>query len=102
MTAEPLWLFADQLGPHVHGTDAHREREVVLGLLQGGSNKSVGRVLKLSPRTVEFHRAKLMLRFDARSLMGLRAAILLDAATAPAGLQSAPAATAVARHSRRS
>jgi deoxyribodipyrimidine photolyase-related protein len=30
MTAEPLWLFADQLGPHVHATDAHREREVVL------------------------------------------------------------------------
>jgi deoxyribodipyrimidine photolyase-related protein len=26
----PLWLFGDQLGPHVHGTDAHRHREVVL------------------------------------------------------------------------
>ena len=30
MTAEPLWLFADQLGPHVHATDEHRDREVVL------------------------------------------------------------------------
>jgi (6-4)DNA photolyase len=30
MTAEPLWLFADQLGPHVHATDEHRHREVVL------------------------------------------------------------------------
>ena len=30
MTAEPLWLFADQLGPHVHSTDEHRDREVVL------------------------------------------------------------------------
>ena len=30
MTTEPLWLFADQLGPHVHSTDEHRDREVVL------------------------------------------------------------------------
>jgi deoxyribodipyrimidine photolyase-related protein len=27
---EPLWLFADQLGRHVHATDDHRDREVVL------------------------------------------------------------------------
>ena len=59
---------------------SERERDVVLGLLQGGSNKSIGIILKLSPRTVEFHRAKLMRRFGAKSLMGLRAAILLDAA----------------------
>ena len=58
---------------------SERERDVVLGLLQGGSNKSIGLMLKLSPRTVEFHRAKLMRRFGAKSLMGLRAAILLDA-----------------------
>ena len=30
MTAEPLWLFGDQLGPHVHATEEHRHREVVL------------------------------------------------------------------------
>ena len=29
MSTEPLWLFADQLGPHVHG-GPHRDREVVL------------------------------------------------------------------------
>ena len=27
MTAEPLWLFADQLGPHVHGRRAPRPRD---------------------------------------------------------------------------
>jgi deoxyribodipyrimidine photolyase-related protein len=27
---DPLWLFADQLGPHVHSTDEHRHRRVVL------------------------------------------------------------------------
>lgn len=26
----PLWLFADQLGPHLHSTPEHRDREVVL------------------------------------------------------------------------
>lgn len=63
---------------------SERERDVVLGLLQGGSNKSIGLMLKLSPRTVEYHRAKLMRRFGAKSLMGLRAAILLDAPPPPA------------------
>ena len=29
MTTEPLWVFADQLGPHVHG-GAHRDRPVVI------------------------------------------------------------------------
>ena len=29
MTTEPLWVFADQLGPHVHG-GAHRYRPVVI------------------------------------------------------------------------
>jgi deoxyribodipyrimidine photolyase-related protein len=26
----PLWIFGDQLGPHVHSTEEHRGREVVL------------------------------------------------------------------------
>ncbi|MBW0090878.1 cryptochrome/photolyase family protein [Pseudonocardia sp. KRD-184] len=43
----PLWLFADQLGPHVHDTDAHRDREVVL--------VESARVLRSRP----FHRQKL-------------------------------------------
>ncbi|HXV93578.1 MAG TPA: cryptochrome/photolyase family protein, partial [Pseudonocardia sp.] len=30
MSEPPLWVFADQLGPHVHGTEEHRHREVVL------------------------------------------------------------------------
>lgn len=53
-----------------------RERQVVIELFRGSSNKTVGLALKLSPRTVEFHRAKLMRRFGAKSLIGLRAAIL--------------------------
>src|SRR5689334_18844196 len=30
MSEPPLWIFGDQLGPHVHGTDEHGAREVVL------------------------------------------------------------------------
>jgi PAS domain S-box-containing protein len=45
-----------------------REREVLDGLLAGGTNKSIARDLGLSPRTVEAHRARIMERLDARSL----------------------------------
>ncbi|MDJ0396308.1 cryptochrome/photolyase family protein [Rhodococcus sp. G-MC3] len=28
--SSPLWLFGDQLGPHFHSTDEHRDRDVLL------------------------------------------------------------------------
>ena len=45
-----------------------REREVLQGLLAGGTNKTIARDLGISPRTVEFHRAQLMERLGARTL----------------------------------
>ncbi|UYW26336.1 LuxR C-terminal-related transcriptional regulator [Methylorubrum extorquens] len=45
-----------------------REREVLEGLLAGGTNKSIGRALGLSPRTVEIHRARVMEALGARTL----------------------------------
>lgn len=48
-----------------------REREVLVGLVNGGTNKTIGRTLGISPRTVELHRAQLMKRLDAASLTGL-------------------------------
>lgn len=45
-----------------------REREVLDGLLAGGSNKTIARDLGISPRTVELHRAHLMERIGAHSL----------------------------------
>ena len=45
-----------------------REREVLDGLLVGGTNKTIGKKLGISPRTVEIHRAHLMDRLGARTL----------------------------------
>lgn len=48
-----------------------RERQVMEGLVAGGTNKSIASTLNLSPRTVETHRAALMDRLGARSLADL-------------------------------
>jgi FixJ family two-component response regulator len=48
-----------------------REREVLEGLLGGGTNKIIAKRLGISPRTVEIHRARLMERLGARTLSEL-------------------------------
>lgn len=48
-----------------------RERQVMLGLVAGGTNKTIARSLQLSPRTVEVHRSHLMQRLNVRTLTEL-------------------------------
>ena len=48
-----------------------RERQVLQHLMEGLSNKETARVLGISPRTVEIHRANLMRRTGARNLAHL-------------------------------
>jgi PAS domain S-box-containing protein len=48
-----------------------REREVLVGLVEGGTNKSIAKKLGLSPRTVELHRAQVMNRLNANNLTEL-------------------------------
>ncbi len=48
-----------------------REHEVVVGLVAGGTNKSIALDLGISPRTVELHRAQAMSRLNVTSLTEL-------------------------------
>ncbi|MBB4615983.1 PAS domain-containing protein [Sphingomonas abaci] len=48
-----------------------RGREVLVGLVDGDTNKMLGRKLGISPRTVELHRAQVMNRLNAGSLAEL-------------------------------
>ncbi len=48
-----------------------REREVLGLIVEGLTNKDIGRALELSPRTVESHRASLFAKLEAQSLAQL-------------------------------
>ncbi len=48
-------------------TLSDREREVLQLVGQGYSNQEIGEMLKISPRTVEVHRAKLMRKLDIKN-----------------------------------
>jgi FixJ family two-component response regulator len=61
-----------------------RERQVLEGLLAGGTNKVIGRELGISPRTVELHRASVMERLGVSTLPE---AVLMAAA---AGVRPTP------------
>jgi PAS domain S-box-containing protein len=61
-----------------------RERDVLDGLLAGGTNKTIARDLDISPRTVEAHRARIMERLGAQSLPELVQLAVM------AGLQAKP------------
>lgn len=50
---------------------SQRERQVLDGLVAGGTNKSIAKDLNLSPRTVETHRAHLMDRLGVSTLAEL-------------------------------
>ena len=47
-----------------------REREVLDLLITGASNKVVARVLAISPRTVEIHRANMMAKLGVNHVAG--------------------------------
>jgi diguanylate cyclase (GGDEF)-like protein len=49
----------------------HREREVMLALVEGNSTKTIARMLGTSPRTIESQRAQVMRKMEAESLVDL-------------------------------
>jgi DNA-binding CsgD family transcriptional regulator len=48
-----------------------REREVAALLMDGLTSKQIGKVLAISHRTVEIHRARLMRKYQASSSVDL-------------------------------
>ena len=76
---------ADQQARERHAQLSAREREVLGLIVEGLTNKEIGRALELSPRTVETHRANLFAKLGAESLAQLirRYAALVDEAPPP-------------------
>ncbi len=50
------------------GRLTQREREVLEGLVEGHTNKTIAEMLDISPRTVEIHRANVMEKLEAGNL----------------------------------
>jgi DNA-binding CsgD family transcriptional regulator len=69
--------------PQQHAVGAHRdgpsradlltrrERAVLAHVLKGASSKEIAHTLRISPRTVEFHRANIMKKFAANNVVEL-------------------------------
>ena len=62
---------ADRAARERYAQLSGREREVLACIVQGLTNKEIGRALGLSPRTVEAHRAHLFDKLEAGSLAQL-------------------------------
>lgn len=61
-----VWMFEDiSVKRPLVGNLTLREREVARQLMTGGTSKQIARVLGISPRTVEAHRARLMKKLGA-------------------------------------
>jgi len=70
-----------------NGVDAltPREREVLEAIIAGASNKVAGRKLRISPRTVEVHRARIMEKIGARNAADLVRIVLAQKASLSPG-----------------
>ncbi len=62
---------ADRAARERYAQLSEREREVLGLIVEGLTNKEIGRALDLSPRTVETHRAHLFAKLEAGSLAQL-------------------------------
>jgi len=65
----PVQRIANQRNPLDQLTD--RQRDVLQLIAEGQNTKSIALILKVSPKTVEYHRAKLMQVLDIYDIPGL-------------------------------
>jgi DNA-binding CsgD family transcriptional regulator len=65
----PLQAIADRKGPLEELTG--RQREILQLIAEGQNTKQIGVILKVSPKTVEYHRMKLMNCLNIHDVPGL-------------------------------
>jgi FixJ family two-component response regulator len=61
-----------------HDRLTRRERDVLIEITAGASNKEAGRSLGISPRTIEVHRARIMEKLGARNAADLVRIVLSE------------------------
>ena len=70
--AAGIWCFEDLSAERpVQAALTAREREVAANLMQGLTSKQIARLLQISHRTVEVHRARLMAKYQAHTTADL-------------------------------
>lgn len=69
--ARAVWSFADLSETRPYQPLTRREREVFSLLGEGKTSKEIARILELSYRTVEVHRARLLKKFGVSNTAGL-------------------------------
>lgn len=75
--AEAVWMFEDISARRPVTVDLTvREREIVRQLAAGASSKQIARVLGISPRTVEGHRARIIRKVGASSASEMLAKLI--------------------------
>ena len=65
----PLQAIADRKSPLEELTG--RQREILQLIAEGQNTKQIGEILKVSPKTIEYHRMKLMNRLNIHDVPGL-------------------------------
>ena len=65
----PLQAIADRKGPLEELTG--RQREILQLIAEGQNTKGIAEILKVSPKTIEYHRMKLMNCLNIHDVPGL-------------------------------
>ncbi|WFE91909.1 LuxR C-terminal-related transcriptional regulator [Roseibium porphyridii] len=73
--ARAVWSFADISEDRPITDMSLRERQVATLMVEGKTSKEIARVLEISPRTVDIHRARLMKKLGVRNSLELVAHI---------------------------
>lgn len=81
MISRRLWIPRNTLNEYILQKDGSadpslkftsREQQIIACLMEGFSNKKIGQILGISPRTVKFHVANILQKFHVKNRRGLR------------------------------